>query len=339
MRSKLCRFVFFERIPQRYAKKVLSYNHSTTCSLIISRDPPYQSGVDMHGLLAIMCWIGALVSAGLLLAPKCNGIVVHPSVMRNAVDTTSQNVLSGSQFEGNSKIYTSAKTPSLFFAFKSLAARKSSTSSPKTVVKSRKESQATGFAANRPLIVPRSTLESASNARSSLLRQVLPSVPRSFDPADIPRTNADTYAFNLEFYTDPTIPIKTTVKLIRIPPQPSYRQLEQDHLPTHTRTTFDTPPLFTQPGYYSWTQESDRNVQLSPCRRSNCAARVTITSERFIRSQVIRKAHQRIRRLPNFNSVYIVNNNFRIFRKGKKTFVVIIQFKKRYLDQIQHLIP
>lgn len=68
------------------------------------------------------------------------------------------------------------------------------------------------------------------------------------------------------------------------------------------------------------------------CGRANCAARVTILSNRFIRREIISRAMRILRRRPDFSDVF-QPSRIRIRRVGGRTFVVIVNFRNDYLQE------
>lgn len=91
---------------------------------------------------------------------------------------------------------------------------------------------------------------------------------------------------------------------------------------------------------YDWrTREArlsltTRNVN-GQCRRSSCATMVQIYSQVFIRRQIVRRAVTKLRKRPGFSDVFntAATQFFKIIRRSKRHFTVIIPFKQTYLKE------
>ncbi|MEM6828972.1 MAG: hypothetical protein AAGA66_02610 [Bacteroidota bacterium] len=74
------------------------------------------------------------------------------------------------------------------------------------------------------------------------------------------------------------------------------------------------------------TIEDEESV-VAVCSRANCAARVTVVSQQFIRWQILNRAINQIRQRPSFNS--IINQNrptWRVVRQNGNTYAVFIPY-------------
>lgn len=138
--------------------------------------------------------------------------------------------------------------------------------------------------------------------------------PKPFDFLKVPRDNAVIYGFNLRLFIRPKQFVRTSFVLVKGPPFP-----KKSNKPTYRQTVIVPHVL--------------RRI-VSPCLRSICSARITVTSPRFLRYKTVREAHRKITRISGFISIYNTQSKqFRIIRKGKKKFIVIIPFQVRYLEE------
>lgn len=79
---------------------------------------------------------------------------------------------------------------------------------------------------------------------------------------------------------------------------------------------------------------ASRQQVVQVCSRANCAARVVITSQQFIRRNIINNALNVIRARPSFASVFNRNRSlYTIQRQGNRKFIVIIPFRQQYLAE------
>lgn len=90
------------------------------------------------------------------------------------------------------------------------------------------------------------------------------------------------------------------------------------------------------PSYY-WRQlnlPASMHQVTQVCRRANCAARVTVISQRFIRFAIINNALNQITRRPTFRDVFNTDRSlYRVTRVGNNRFVVIIPFNNIFLAE------
>lgn len=72
---------------------------------------------------------------------------------------------------------------------------------------------------------------------------------------------------------------------------------------------------------------------VTTCGQSNCAAKVDIRSNRFIRREIVTKAIKKIQKSINFSSVFNPRSQkFKIIRRNLRLFTVTMPFQERYLQ-------
>lgn len=76
-------------------------------------------------------------------------------------------------------------------------------------------------------------------------------------------------------------------------------------------------------------------MDIKPCRRSNCAVRVTIRSASSIRAEIVRRAKKKLTESPGFAGVFQVKALLahRVRQQKGSNYVVIFKFKNSYLPE------
>lgn len=205
------------------------------------------------------------------------------------------------------------------------------TPSQSIIVKPSTTSTSTATVSSTPTSAPKK-----SSTPTATPTQSLSSIP-DFDPDEPPEFNLEVLRLKIERFllTSPLVRrsdrITVTAELVNS---------SSRHFP------FDSYPPYMWPGdwYYKrevveneWTDVLDltsvRAVSVERCGASNCAAKVDIRSNRFIRRELILKAIRQVKKELKVSKVFNINDRrFRIVRRGPKLFTVFVPFLSKYLQ-------